>query len=121
AHIDQVLWRIGGACFFGACSGDDEPRSTMPIRGLKNTLPLHWDGTLGDPIGGPDGAVGLGGNLPPACDAGGPDGDLDCFRHLVDASLAGVMCDQAGGCAPGPSGEPGLLSGQARNQMAAYL
>src|SRR5690606_1243181 len=39
AHVDQLLWRIGGACFFGACTGDDEPRTTMPIRGLKNTLP----------------------------------------------------------------------------------
>ena len=44
---DQLLWRIGGACFFGACTGDDEIRSTMPVRGLRNTLPLHWEGRLG--------------------------------------------------------------------------
>ena len=33
-------------------------RSAAPCRsaGLKNTLPLHWDGTLGDPFGGTNGA-----------------------------------------------------------------
>jgi hypothetical protein len=121
AHIDQVLWRIGGACFFGACNGDDEPRTTMPIRGLKNTLPLHWDGTLGDPFGGPDGSVGSGGSVPASCNLGGADGDRDCFRHLVDGSLSGVMCDQAGGCDSGPSGLPGLLTAEERNDMGAYL
>lgn len=121
AHVDQILWRIGGACFFGACTGDDEPRTTMPIRGLKNTLPLHWDGTLGDPFGGPNGAVSNAGNLPPSCDAGGPDGDLDCFRHLVDGSLAGVMCAQSGGCDPGPTGLPGLLGGSERDDLARFL
>jgi YVTN family beta-propeller protein len=120
AHIDQILWRIGGACFFGACTGEDEPRTTMPVRGLKNTLPLHWDGTLGDPFGGPNGAVGNGGSVPASCDPGGPDGDLDCFRHLVDGSLAGVMCDQRS-CASGPSGLPGLLTAPERNDLAAYL
>lgn len=121
AHVDQLLWRIGGACLFGACTGDDEPRTTMPVRGLKNTLPLHWDGTLADPVGGPNGAVGNGGNLPASCDLGGADGDRDCFRHLVDGSLSGVMCEQQGGCAAGPSGLPGLLAAPERDAMAAYL
>ena len=121
ANVDQLLWRIGGACFFGACTGNDEPRTTMPIRGLKDTLPLHWDGTLGDPFGGPDGAVSNAGNVPPSCDLGGPDGDLDCFRHLVDGSLSGVMCEQSGGCASGPSGLPGLLDGGERDEMARFL
>ncbi|MGB5812677.1 MAG: beta-propeller fold lactonase family protein, partial [Polyangiales bacterium] len=66
-NTDQILWRIGGACEFGECSGNDEPRLTMPIRGLRNTVPLHWDGILGDPIGGPNGAVGLDGTAPPTC------------------------------------------------------
>lgn len=123
-NTDQLLWRIGGACFFGACSQDDEPRSTMPVRGLKNTLPLHWDGTLGDPFGGRDGSIGS--NSPPAsnpadCDAGGPDGDHDCFRNLVNGSLNGVMCNQSGGCANGPSGLAGMLTTQEREDMAFYL
>ncbi len=116
ANVDQLLWRIGGACSFGDCTGDDEPRTTMPIRGLKNTLPLHWDGTLGDPFGGPDGSVSNAGSVPPSCDLDGPDGDLDCFRHLVDGSLSGVMCDQGDGCASG-----GLLDSGQRDDMARFL
>ncbi len=110
-NTDQLLWRIGGACFFGACSGDDEPRTTMPVRGLRNTLPLHWDGTLGDPIGGPDGSTSSSGSNPADC-----TDEASCFRHLVDASLSGVMCDQSAGC---PSGGP--LTSQERDDMAAFL
>jgi hypothetical protein len=117
-NTDQLLWRIGGACFFGACTGDDEIRSTMPVRGLKNTVPLHWDGTLGDPFGGRNGAVT--GNVPASCNLGGADGDLDCFRDLVDASLSGVMCDQTS-CPNGPSGEPGLLTSADRDALASFL
>jgi hypothetical protein len=121
AHTDQLLWRIGGACFFGACSGDDEVRSTMPIRGLRNTLPLHWDGTLGDPFGGSNGAVGGGGNGGTDCALGDADGDHDCFVDLVNESMNGVMCDQASGCPNGPSGEPGPLTLQERDDMARFI
>ncbi len=117
ANVDQLLWRIGGACSFGACNGDDEPRTTMPIRGIKDTLPLHWDGTLGDPFGGTNGAVGGGVNLPPSCDLGGPDGDLDCFLDLVLGSLSGVMCDQNGPCPPGGN----VTTAQQRSDLATYL
>ena len=59
-NTDQLMWRIGAECFLGGCvAGEDEPRSTMPIRGLKNTLPLHWAGNLGDPFGGGNGDVGF--------------------------------------------------------------
>ena len=58
----------------------------MPIRGLKNTLPLHWDGTLGDPFGGGNGAVGLGGAGGTDCSLGDADGDHDCFLDLVQAA-----------------------------------
>jgi YVTN family beta-propeller protein len=113
-HNDQLLWRIGGACFFGDCTGDDEPRTTMPVRGLKNTLPLHWDGTLGDPFGGLNGAV----SAPIAADCGDDQG---CFRFLVNASLSGVMCDQDPSCATGPSGDAGLLTAAERDDMATFL
>jgi cytochrome c553 len=113
-HVDQLLWVIGGTCF--DCD-QQEPRATQPIRGLHGTLPLHWDGTLGDPFGGPDGANGANASLPPDCDlAHGEDG---CFRHLVNASLAGVMCEP--NCTTGPSGLPGQLDGAHRDDLAHYL
>jgi YVTN family beta-propeller protein len=115
-NTDQLLWRIGGACFFGACSGDDEARSTMPVRGLTGSVPLHWDGTLGDPFGGTNGAIGPFATLPPSCSE-----EHGCFRHLVDASLSGVMCDQQGGCLVGESGLPGELGEQERESMAFFL
>jgi YVTN family beta-propeller protein len=118
---DQLLWRIGGPCFFGACTGDDEIRSTMPVRGLRNTLPLHWDGTLGDPFGGINGAVGTGGSASPTCDLSDGD-DHDCFMDLVVHSLSGVMCDQDP--ASNPAGCPlggNELSVQERDDMAVFL
>jgi YVTN family beta-propeller protein len=115
AHVDQLLWVIGATC--DDCD-QEEQRSTMPIRGLRGTLPLHWDGTLGDPFGGRNGEVGAGGSAPPVCSlAAGPDA---CFRHLVDASLSGVMCDQDG-CPTGPSGLAGGLTGEERDDLALYL
>jgi len=121
SHTDQLLWRIGGACFFGACTGDDEVRSTMPIRGLRNTLPLHWDGTLGDPFGGINGAYNTTTNPNPTdCALGDADGDHDCFVDLVNESMRGVMCDQSD-CQNGPSGEPGLLTTQERDDMARFI
>ena len=116
AHIDQLLWRIGGACLNSpACT--DVPRSTQPIRGLRHTLPLHWDGILGDPFGGPNGAVGIGGDGGTDCALDDADGDHDCFLDLVRASLAAVMCDQSGDCPPG-----GLrLSAAEQDDMASFL
>lgn len=116
-NTDQLLWRIGGRCFLGGCGTGDNPRTTMPIRGLKNTLPLHWDGSLGDPFGGGNGAVGFNGNGGTDCSLGGADGDHDCFVDLVNASLSGVMCDQSGSC---PSGGT-KLTAQERDDMAFYL
>jgi YVTN family beta-propeller protein len=113
-HTDQLLWRIGGECFLNGCvAGEDEIRSTMPIRGLRDSVPLHWDGILGDPFGGPNGATGSGGNPGTSCSAD----PHTCFRDLVDASLAGVMCDQAGACPPGGT----ILSEQEKDDMATFL
>jgi YVTN family beta-propeller protein len=114
-NTDQLLWRIGGACFLPGCDSGDEPRSTMPVRGLKNTLPLHWDGTLGDPFGGGNGAVGLAGNGGTSCTLGDGDGDHDCFLNLVAGSLSGVMCDQSGSC-PNTG-----LTPQQQDDMATFL
>jgi DNA-binding beta-propeller fold protein YncE len=123
AHVDQLLWVIntleGPADVPGCNPGSDdcpEPRSTMPIRGLRDTIPLHWVGTLADPIPGvflaeDDGA--------PDCNLA-TDGEIGCMRHLVEGSLAGVMCAQPG-CPTGPSGEPGALTNAERDDLAAFL
>jgi DNA-binding beta-propeller fold protein YncE len=113
-HVDQLLWVIGAQCTFSGCD-QQEPRTTMPVRGLKNTLPLHWDGTLGDPFAGINGETGTGASAPANC-----GDDQSCFRQLVNASLAGVMCTQ-GACPSNDVGQPGGLSNAERDAMASYL
>ncbi|MEN8160496.1 MAG: hypothetical protein ABFS41_10535, partial [Myxococcota bacterium] len=114
-NTDQLLWVIGAQCTFSGCD-QEEARSTMPIRGLKGTLPLHWDGVLGDPFGGNNGEVGTNGSVAANC-----TDDQSCFRHLVNASLAGVMCDQSGSCPTNNVGEAGDLDDAERDAMATYL
>ena len=118
----KILWTINTDLAPGdPCGGADvcpEPRSTMPIRGLRDTLPLHWAGNLADPfpglgVGGPEDPVA------PDCDIA-VVGENGCIRHLVDASLSGVMCDP-GSCPVGPAGLPGALTDQERDDMAAFM
>src|SRR5262245_27256492 len=114
-HVDQLLWVIGAQCNFSGCD-QEGARLTMPVRGLEGTLPLHWDGTLGDPFASINGASGTNGpNVPANCTT-----DQTCFRQLVNASLAGVMCNQAG-CPANDVGQPGGLSNVERDNMATYL
>jgi len=122
-NMDQLLWVINTLESPADVPGCEpaseqcpEPRSTMPVRGLQDTLPLHWVGTLADPFPGvflaeDDGA--------PDCDIA-VDGEVGCIRHLVDASLAGVMCAQPG-CPQGPSALPGALGDAERDDLAAFL
>lgn len=117
AHVDQLLWVIGAECSQAGCD-QEEQRSTMPIRGLRGTLPLHWDGTLGDPFGGRNGDVGISGTAAANCSLAG--GEQACFRHLVNASLSSVMCTQPS-CPVGPAGLPGALTEAEREDMATYL
>ncbi len=122
ANIDQVDWTINTA--LGPqdnCNGNDvcpEPRSTMPVRGLRDTLPLHWAGNLADPFPGagsgpPEDPVA------PDCSLAA-DGEVGCIRHLVDASLSGVMCDPSV-CPVGPNAQLGALDDAERDEMAAFL
>lgn len=128
-NTDQLIWTINTVESPSDVPGCDpftescpEPRTTMPTpRGLRDTLPLHWMGNLADPF--PDQADQL---FQPE-DDGAPDcdllvdGEVGCARHLVNASLSGVMCDPAGGCAAGPSGLPGALTDAERDAVAAFL
>lgn len=122
-NIDHIDWTINTTLGpQDACGGGvvcPEPRSTMPIRGLRNTLPLHWAGNLADPFAG----VGVGAPedpVAPDCDLD-VDGEVGCIRHLVDASLSGVMCAQSPSCAAGPTLLPGALDAGERDAMAAFL
>ena len=117
ANVDQLLWVIGATCTQSGCD-QEEQRSTMPVRGLRGTLPLHWDGTLGDPFGGRNGEVGANGTAPANCSLA--NGEQDCFRQLVNAALSGVMCDQSN-CAAGPSGLAGAFTSAERDDLATYL
>jgi YVTN family beta-propeller protein len=114
-HVDQLLWVIGAQCTFSPDCTQEEARSTMPVRGLKGTLPLHWDGVLGDPFTSINGEVGTGTTAPANC-----TNDQSCFRHLVNAAEAGVMCDQ-GSCPTNNVGQAGGLSDAERDAMATYL
>ena len=118
AHMDQLIWRIGGECSkdLSPLCGKPIPRTTRPIRGLRNTLPLHWDGALGDPYGGPNGAVGLKGDGGKDCALGDADGDHDCFLDLVRTSISAVMCDHHP-C----SADDGRLTAAEQGDMATFL
>jgi YVTN family beta-propeller protein len=133
-NIDQLLWVINtpeSPDDGPAPSGEiAEPRSTMPIRGLRDTLPLHWEGVLADPFPGvnPNAAAFDSDGDCPLPDPNTGEGEITCSRHLVNASLRGVMCQQNGaGCVPGPgqagpggSGLPGNLTDAERDAMAAF-
>ncbi len=97
----------------GCVAGQDEPRLALSLRGLRDTLPLHWDGSLGDPFGGSNGVVGAGGVVAASCTPADPDA---CVRQLVDASLSRVMCDQGDGCAGGGAFDPAT-----RDHLASFL
>jgi len=116
-NTDQILWILGGPkCDAPGCT-QIQPRSTMPIRGLRDTLPLHWDGVPGDPFGGTNGQIAGGplASAPPRC-----SGELDCFRDLVDGSLSSTMCD-LDDCGRNDAGLPGELDEDARDAMAVFL
>lgn len=113
-NTDQLLWVLGGPkCELPGCD-QIPPRSTMPIRGLRDTAPYHWDGVPGDPFGGvngqfPDRIV------PPNCNS--PE---SCTRHLLDGALAGSICDQTS-CPLNEEGKPGRLTKEERDAMAVFL
>ena len=84
-NMDQLLWRIGGACFFGACSGDDELRTTMPVRGLTARC-APWDGTPAT-LRRPQRLHGTAGNLSRTARR------AQLLPPARDASLPVVLCD----------------------------
>jgi hypothetical protein len=128
-NIDQLLWTINTVTPPGVedeAGNVAEPRASMPIRGLRDTLPLHWEGVLADPVDGVNPFAVF--DTAPDCNLA-TDGEIGCVRHLVDAALAGPMCQHNGpaGCVPGPgqTGPGGLnrkgnLTEAERDAMAAF-
>ena len=93
-----------------------EPRSTMPVRGLQRHAPAPLGRHPRDPFPGEflpeDGGA-------PDCNLG-VDGEAGCIRHLVDASMGGVMCAQPA-CPQGPAALPGAFTDAERDDVAAFL
>ncbi len=116
-NTDQLLWNLGSKCITPGCD-QVQPRTTMPIRGLRDTLPLHWDGVVGDPFGGINAEVADSGlTVEPDC-----SDEHSCFRSLVDGAMSGTMCDQTG--CPDDANELGLagaFSEAERDAMAVFL
>jgi YVTN family beta-propeller protein len=130
-NIDQLQWVINTTVSPADGQAPDgqfaEPRTTQPIRGLRDTLPLHWEGVLADPIPGvnPEAAAF---DQAPDCDIT-VVGEIGCVRHLVNAALSGPMCQHntPNGCevgegqdGPAGSGLPGALTDEERDAMAAF-
>ncbi len=113
-HTDQLLWVLKTPVVTG---GDQiMPRLTMPIRGLRDTEPYHWDGTLGDPYGGINSAH-LSTFVPPNSRV---DPQETSARHLIDAGLASTMSKE-GDSTLNDEKKPGRLSATDRDAMARFL
>ncbi len=92
------------------------PRSTMPVRGLRDTEPFHWDGVLGDPYGG-NNSANIYASVEPTAD---PDDQLTSTRHLVDVSMAEILRAH-GDETVNDEGKPGGFTAAERDDLAAYL
>ena len=115
-HTDQLVWVLDTpVCDVAGCD-QIPPRTTMPIRGLRDTAPFHWDGIPGDPFGGSN-TANINGSDPPNCDPANP---VTCTRNLVDGALATTMC-RVGACPSNGSGQAGALSAAERNDLARFL
>ena len=113
-HTDQLLWVLKTPIVTGG--NQIMPRSTMPIRGLRDTAPFHWDGIPGDPYGGINSASTRA-HMPPNCDIDDPE---SATRHLIDGGLASTMA-MVGDTTKNDEGKAGLLDGQARDDLAKFL
>ena len=113
-HTDQLLWVLKTPIVTG---GDQiMPRSTMPVRGLRDTAPFHWDGIPGDPYGGINSAH-IRDSVPPNSKVDQPESTT---RHLIDGGLASTMSKE-GDTSVNDEGKGGKLSAKERDDMAKFL
>ena len=118
-NVDQLLWILDTPiCNHPGCT-QIPPRLTMPVRGLRDTQPYHWDGIPGDPYGGIN-VQSLWEPVEPNCDLDNPE---SCTRHLVDGSLGTTMCDVATSesCPVNDGGNLGALTEEVRDALAHYI
>jgi len=113
-HTDQLLWVLNTPIVSGG--NQIMPRSTMPVRGLRDTAPFHWDGIPGDPYGGINSAS-VHASVPPNSREDVP---ASSTRHLIDGGLAGTM-SLVGDKTVNDEGLPGRLSRAERDDMAEFL
>ena len=113
-HTDQLLWVLDTPIVSGGTQ--IMPRSTMPVRGLRDTAPFHWDGIPGDPYGGRNSAH-VYEQLEPNSDVNRPE---TAIRHLIDGGLASTMM-RVGSKEGNDEGKLGKLSAQQRDDMAVFL
>ena len=113
-HTDQLLWVLNTPIVTGG--NQIMPRSTMPVRGLRDTAPFHWDGIPGDPYGGINSANVNSSVLPNSH----RDAPLSSPRHLIDAGLASTM-SMVGDKTVNEEGRAGLLTKAERDDMAKFL
>ena len=109
-HTDQLLWVLKTPIVSGG--SQIQPRSTMPLRGLRDTAPFHWDGIPGDPYGG-NNSANVRGHSPPNVDGSSPD---NAIRNVVDGALKSTMAlgDSA-------TGNGDLLDRNERYYMSRFL
>jgi YVTN family beta-propeller protein len=113
---DQLLWVLDTPlCDLAGCT-QIPPRVTMPIRGLRDTAPYHWDGIPGDPYGGIN-TANIRGYDVPNCSRYSPE---SCTRFLLDGSLATTLCE-TGTCPVNEEGKAGALTAAERDDMARFL
>ena len=113
-HTDQLLWVLETPIVTGG--NQIMPRSTMPLRGLRDTAPFHWDGIPGDPYGG-NNSANTRSHVAPNSDEDEPESTT---RHVIDGSLATTMM-MVGSQQTNEEGKAGFLSEQERDDMARFL
>ncbi|MDE0401758.1 MAG: hypothetical protein OYL97_10820 [Candidatus Poribacteria bacterium] len=113
-HTDQLLWVLDTPIVTG--TSQIMPRTTMPVRGLRDTEPYHWDGTLGDPYGG-NNSANIHRTVPPNSIRGDPESSV---RHLIDRTLATTM-SAVDLEVVNDEGKRGALTGAARDDLAKFL
>ncbi len=113
-HTDQLLWVLQTPIVTGA--KQIMPRSTMPVRGLRDTEPYHWDGIPGDPYGG-NNSANVYKSVEPNSTLGDPESSV---RHLIDGSLATTM-SMVGAEVENDEGKLGALTGAERDDLAKFL
>ena len=115
-NVDQLVWILDTPlCNHPGCT-QIPPRLTMPVRGLRDTQPYHWDGIPGDPYGGVN-VQSLWDSVEPNCELDDPE---SCTRFLVDGSLGTTMCDVTD-CPTNEEDKGGALNIEERDALAHYI